>query len=56
LGESERAYELLDKWADHAGLEKTQWLKADPDFDPLRGEPRFQKLLERLKLVEPAKV
>jgi adenylate cyclase len=55
LGESERAYELLEKWAVHAGLEKTQWLKADPDFDPLRGEARFQKLLERLDLIEPAK-
>jgi adenylate cyclase len=55
LGESERAYELLEKWAAHAGLEKTQWLKVDPDFDPLRGEARFHRLLERLDLIEPAK-
>ena len=55
LGEKERAYELLEKWAAHAGAEKTQWLKQDPDFDPLRGEERFKKLLERLDLAESAK-
>ena len=56
LGETERAYELLEKWAVHAGLEKKQWLKADPDFDPLRGEARFQRLLEKIESDAPAKV
>ncbi|HMI40933.1 MAG TPA: tetratricopeptide repeat protein [Sphingomicrobium sp.] len=56
LGETERAYELLEKWASHAGLEKTQWLKQDPDFDPLRGEERFQRLLAQLDLAEPARI
>jgi len=40
LGEFERAWDSHD-----SGL---LWLKVDPIFDPLRDEPRFKNLVERL--------
>lgn len=47
LGESDRAFELLDRWLPKAGIEKRQWLRQDIDFEPLRDDPRFKDLLER---------
>ena len=40
LSELERAWDIRD-----SGL---LWLKVDPTFDPLRDEPRFRALVERL--------
>jgi DNA-binding winged helix-turn-helix (wHTH) protein/TolB-like protein/Flp pilus assembly protein TadD len=49
LGEREAALDLLEKgYEDHSWW--MQFLKVDPRFDELRGEPRFQKLLTRLGL------
>jgi adenylate cyclase len=31
------------------GWGKKGWIEHDPDYDPLRGEPRFQALMERLR-------
>jgi eukaryotic-like serine/threonine-protein kinase len=45
LGEKETAIECLEKSSDNwASL---GWLRIDPMFDPLRNEPRFQKLLAK---------
>jgi serine/threonine protein kinase/tetratricopeptide (TPR) repeat protein len=50
LGEKERAFALLEEaFTQHNVL--FYWLKADPRFDPLRSDPRFQHLLRRLGLV-----
>jgi adenylate cyclase len=46
LGEKERAIELLQRWAPNAGIEKKLWLRNDADFEPLRGDPRFQQILK----------
>ena len=47
LGDKEQAFEWLDKayQDDSAWL---VWLKVDPVMDPLRSDPRFQKLLRRM--------
>lgn len=48
LGDRERVYELLEygyRTRDYRQI----WIAADPQFDFLRGEPRFQSLLDRLK-------
>ena len=46
-GNHDRALELLERavrmgWGDRA------WLETDSDLDPLRGDPRFQALLDRI--------
>jgi adenylate cyclase len=47
-GELERALALLDR-AVANGRGSRRWVEQDPDFDPLRGDPRFQAILERVK-------
>ncbi|RVT91763.1 hypothetical protein EOD42_20810 [Rhodovarius crocodyli] len=48
LGEAERALDALDA-ALEAGELSTAWIRTDARFDALRGLPRFQSLLERLR-------
>jgi serine/threonine-protein kinase len=41
------------RWLENAYAERSIlliWLKVEPKFDPVRSDPRFAKLLERLKL------
>ena len=48
LGEKDEALAWLQKGVEtySGGMDR---LKVDPAFDPLRGDPRFQKLLRRMK-------
>jgi hypothetical protein len=49
LGLDDRAGAL--DWLERAWSERSvgiSWLKVDPIWDPLRGEPRFRRLLEAL--------
>jgi hypothetical protein len=51
LGERERAFELLEKaYADHDV--KLQYVKANPAYDGLRDDPRFQDLMRRVGLTQ----
>jgi adenylate cyclase len=45
LGDPEQALDALERWLPKAGVEKGMWLVNDCDFDPLRDDPRFQKIL-----------
>jgi serine/threonine protein kinase/Tfp pilus assembly protein PilF len=50
LGERDRAFEWLDKaYQDRRGW--LAYLKIEPMLDGLRDDPRFQRLLERMRLV-----
>ena len=46
LGEFDRAFDLLEVWTQHVGGITKVWFQRDPDLDPLRDHPRYQKLLE----------
>ena len=54
LGDSNRAFEWLDKAYDER-CDYLVYLPTDPSADPLRRDPRFEKLLERIGLA-PAPV
>lgn len=47
-GNKDKALDLLEK-AMHQGAAGLTWIKHDSDFDPLRDEPRFKALLDRLE-------
>jgi TolB-like protein/Tfp pilus assembly protein PilF len=49
LGDTTRAFELLQQAFDQRQLNLVS-LDVDPLMDPIRGDPRFQRLLERLHL------
>ena len=49
VGEADAAFE----WLDRAVEDRRGWLaylKVEPLLDPLRGDPRFGRLLERMRL------
>jgi serine/threonine-protein kinase len=46
-GEKERALQSLEKLLSVSSLVTAETLKLDPAWDPLRNEPRFQRLLTR---------
>jgi adenylate cyclase len=48
LGEVGKAFDLLDQWATHSGVENRDWMLHDPDLDPIRDHPRYPKMLEIL--------
>jgi adenylate cyclase len=46
LGDTEAAFDLLERLLPNANHETKAWIKYDSDFDPLRDHPRYQKILE----------
>ena len=49
LGEVEQAIDMLEEWSSHAGTELGVWFKHDADLDPIRDNPRYAALLERIE-------
>jgi adenylate cyclase len=49
LGELEVAFDLLERLLPHANHETKSWVRYDPDFDALRTQPRYARVLELLE-------
>jgi TolB-like protein len=48
LGDREDALGMLDQAVRH-GRGNLEWIEHDPDFDPLRSDPRFDAIVNRLR-------
>jgi adenylate cyclase len=49
LGEAERALDVLEQWIRLAGADEILWFKNDPDFDGIKENPRYQRLLRPIE-------
>jgi adenylate cyclase len=49
LGEVDLAFDFLERFIPKANHENKAWIKHDSDFDPLRNDPRYQKILELIE-------
>jgi len=49
VGENEKALELLEHWVDRGSINYPMLAHGDPLLANLRGEPRFQRLLDRIR-------
>jgi len=47
LGQHDRAFEWFEKALEERSF-YLSWFKVEPELDPLRGDPRFKRLLQRL--------
>ncbi|MFL6748569.1 MAG: TPR end-of-group domain-containing protein [Sphingomicrobium sp.] len=56
IGDFDRAFDYLERWANHSGPENRDWMLHDPDLNPLRTQPRYERFLEALnaKIAERA--
>jgi adenylate cyclase len=49
LGELDVAFDLLERLLPHANHETKSWVRHDPDFDALKPQPRYGRILELLE-------
>jgi TolB-like protein len=55
LGDIDDALEMLDR-AVQQGRGNLEWIEKDPDFDPLRPDPRFKAIVNRLRTLSAGAV
>ena len=48
LGDHDDALHMLDQAVQH-GRGNLEWIEHDPDFDPLRSDPRFNAIINRIR-------
>lgn len=49
VGETDRAFRWLQRWVDRGSINYPMLARGDPMLEPLRGDPRFQRLLDRVR-------
>ena len=47
VGETERAFDVLERCMPHLSHEQLNWMRRDPDLDPVRDHPRYLALVQR---------
>jgi adenylate cyclase len=47
LGDHDAALDMLGPYVAGVGAEALDWIKADPDMDAVRGDPRFQNMIRQ---------
>ncbi len=51
LGDRDRCIAILQKLYDQRDLMLAVWIRSDPEFDPIRSDPRFQSLLKKIGFI-----
>ncbi len=46
LGAIERSIDVLEEWLPQVGRDMKAWFRNDSDLDPIRGHPRYARLME----------
>jgi hypothetical protein len=49
VGETDRAFVWLQHWVDRGSINYPMLAHGDPLLEPLRGDPRFRRLLDRVR-------
>jgi adenylate cyclase len=49
LGETDRAFDLLEELIPRGNADMKAWVMNDSDFDALHSHPRWQRVLEQVK-------
>jgi len=47
LGDHPGGLDILGPYVERVGPEGLDWIKADPDMDAVRGDPRFQGMIRQ---------
>jgi adenylate cyclase len=48
LGELNRCFDCFSRAVEN-GFANREWVENDPDLEPIRSDPRYQALLEKIK-------
>ena len=54
LGEYDKAFATLEKWAKNSGTEMELWMETDSDFNPIRDDPRFDTFMAKIRQARAA--
>ncbi len=49
LGNFDKALDILEEVLDATGPDAIQWIKSDPDMDPIRNHPRYVTMMKNLE-------
>jgi adenylate cyclase len=56
IGQPDKAFELLERWAQNLGAEQKNWFLHDSDLDPIRDHPGYAGLLKMIDATLAEKV
>ena len=54
LGEHDKAFATLEKWATNNGTEMELWMENNSDFNAIRDDPRFDIFMAKVRQARAA--